>query len=175
MSDAKAAMVEEAFDDLLNIGNGIDSEDEIIKSLREAYKKEAGEGMSLAIVITLKPITDSRPNPKVIYRGCFTMVEGYPKKIQVPANPHATMRTDIMALRYILRGYRYYKAPKGRIKRAYGFKKAWAENRLFKEVREDVHFLSDGALVDQIITLLEDRIFPIFRRRWGGRWMMQDS
>lgn len=174
MSSAKAAMVEEAFDDLLHIGNGIDSEDEIIKSLRKSYAKE-GEGMSVVIEITLKPITASKPNPKVIYRGCFTMINGYPKKIPVPPNPHAKMRTDFMALRFILRGHRYYKAPNGRIKRAYGFKKAWAENRLFKETREDVHFLSDSALVDKVVALLEKKIFPIFRRKWRDRWVMQDS
>lgn len=174
MSSAKAAVVEEAFDGLLDIGSGIDSQDEIIKSLREAYKKE-GQGMVLVIEITLKPKSEKNPEPKVIYQGCFTMIDGYPKKIPLPPDPHATMRTDFMALRYILRGYRYYKAPNGRIKRAYGFKKAWAENRLFKEVREDVHFLSDGALVDKVLTLLETRIFPIFRRKWRDRWMMKDS
>lgn len=172
--DTKAKLCDEVFSDLVSIGNEIDADDDIIQDLREAYGKK-GEGMSVVIEITLTHPTAKNPNPRVIYSNCFTMIDGYPKKGPIPPNPHAKIRIDFMALRYILRGYRYYKAPKGRLKVQYGFRRAYGEERLFKEVRDDVHFLSDSSLVDKVLPLLEHRIFPIFRKRWKDRWIMKNN
>ena len=174
VTEAKAKLVDEMFSDLINIGNEIDKEDDIIQDLRKQFGKD-GEGMSVVFEITLRQPTHKKPNPRVIYRGCFTMIDGYPKKIPEPPNPHVRMRTDFMCLRAILRGHRHYTGPNGRMKVKYGFKRAYGEERLFKEVRDDVHFLSDTVLVDKVIPLLEHRIFPIFRKRWKNKWVMQDS
>lgn len=174
MLDTKGLMCEKIFNEVIDIGNDIKEDDDIIQELREQWAVE-GKGMSVVIEITLKPSSVKNPNPRPIYTGCFTMINGYPKKVPVPVNPHVRIRTDFMCLRYILRGYRYYKAPNGRIQVKYGFKRAYGEERLLKEVRDDVHSLSDTALVDKVITLLEGRIFPIFRRKWKKHWVMQDS
>ena len=175
MPDPKAAMCDMIFTDLVDIGNEIEGDDDIIQDLRKEGWVVKGQGMSIIFEITLKPPSKKKPNPKVIYSNCFTMVDGYPKKIPVPPDPHARIRMDFMCLRWILRGYRYYKAPKGRLTVKYGFRRAYGEERLFKWMRSDVHYLSDSGLVDKVIPLLEDRIFPIFRRRWKGRWIMKES
>lgn len=174
MSDAKAQLCASIFDNLIDIGGEIEETDDLIQSLRADYAIQ-GEGMSVVIEITLRAPSAKHPDPGVIYSGCFTMIDGYPTKIPVPLDPHVRIRTDLMTLRYILRGYRYYKAPNGRLKVKYGFKRAYGEERLLKEVRKDVHFLSDSVLVDKVIPLLEHRIFPIFRQRWKGKWIMKDS
>lgn len=174
MSDTKTQLCGNIFNDLMDIGSEIDDDDDLIQALRDDYAIK-GEGMCVVIEITVRSPSARHPDPGVIYTGCFTMMDGYPTKMPIPLNPHVRLRTDLMTLKYILRGYRYYKAPKGRLKVKYGFRRAYGEERLFKEVRQDVHILSDSVLVDKVIPLLEKRIFPIFRKRWKNKWIMKDS
>lgn len=174
MADTKAVMCDKMFNGLIEIGNEIEEDDDIIQELRKEGWVVKGQGMTVVIEITLRPPSHKNPNPRVIYSNCFTLVDGYPMKISVPPDPHVRIRMDFMCLRFIFRGHRYYKAPNGRLKVKYGFRRAYGEERLFKEVRSDVHFLSDSVLVDKVIPLLETRILPLFRRRWRDHWVMQD-
>jgi hypothetical protein len=174
MRNPKEILVDKIFTDLIDIGNEIEEDDDIIQELRENWAVK-GEGMSVVIEITLSQPTAKNPDPKPFYTSCFTMVNGYPTKIPVPLNPHVRIKMDLMCLKFILRGYRHYKGPNGRLKVKYGFRRAYGEERLFKQVRNDVHYLSDAGLVDKVIELLEFRIFPRFRNRNKGKWIMKDS